>query len=434
MKPTPSSYNMFAPFSPRRPPSPRSPIAGPVEGPIQGPVEGPIEGPVEGRVEGPSSEPKGHSLPTYKRGAGQMELRSPINREAITKEAALEGFPRAPSNVVSSISYMHVILYSTSPPSPPYDFFDHHRSLSKRQRVSLSPYLFTLVMEVLSLLINKKIEESDNFKFHWRFSKVKLTHLCFADDPMIFSHGDPGYVDVIKSALEDFSRCSGLKPNLEKSLVFFGNVPVHSKAAILEILPFPVSTLPIKTRMSNWKNKTFSFTGRLQLIKSVVSSLQVYWSSVFILPKFVSNEIEKLMRGFLWTHDDSVKGKAKTVWTDLSTPKPVVPWFKIVWFSQNIHGHSFILWLAINKRLNTQDRVAVWNKVDELKCPLCSSVMDDHNHLFFSNCKWLFAYVENMILLDVMKVCYCFGIMAIFNGGGSWSGNVLAGKKMMEDG
>ncbi|GJR83130.1 RNA-directed DNA polymerase, eukaryota, reverse transcriptase zinc-binding domain protein [Tanacetum coccineum] len=70
------------PPSPRRPHSPRSPVAGPVEG--------------------PSSEPKGHSLSTYKRGAGQIEL--PINREAITE----------------------VILYSASPPSPPYDFSDHH--------------------------------------------------------------------------------------------------------------------------------------------------------------------------------------------------------------------------------------------------------------------------------------------------------------------
>ncbi|GKB32378.1 hypothetical protein Tco_0871779 [Tanacetum coccineum] len=38
------------------------------------------------------------------------------------------GFPQDPSNVVSSISYMHVILYSESPPSP-YHFLDHHRIL-----------------------------------------------------------------------------------------------------------------------------------------------------------------------------------------------------------------------------------------------------------------------------------------------------------------
>ncbi|GKG33159.1 hypothetical protein Tco_0430669, partial [Tanacetum coccineum] len=54
-----------------RPPSPRSPVAGPVEGPVEGLVEGPVEGLVEGPVEGPSSEPKGHNHSTYKRGAGQ---------------------------------------------------------------------------------------------------------------------------------------------------------------------------------------------------------------------------------------------------------------------------------------------------------------------------------------------------------------------------
>ncbi|GJR83128.1 RNA-directed DNA polymerase, eukaryota, reverse transcriptase zinc-binding domain protein [Tanacetum coccineum] len=257
-------------------------------------------------------------------------------------------------------------------------------------------------MEVLSLLINKKIEESDNFKFHWRFSKVKLTHLCFADDLMIFSHGDPSYVDVIKSVLEDFSRCSGLKHNLEKSLVFFGNVPVHSKAAILEILPFPVSTLPIKylgvplistrlykhhcaplinkvrMRMSNWKNKTFSFAGRLQLIKSVVSSLQVYWSSVFILPKFVSNEIEKLMRGFLWTHGDSVKGKAKVKWKDRLADKNIGErsfwdililndvcwgWRKILMYRDSIRKHV----IRIGNGRNTYVCFDSWSSIG----PLC---------------------------------------------------------------
>ena len=49
----------------------------------------------------------------------------------------------------------------------------------------------------------------------------------------------------------------------------------------------------------------------------------------------------------------------------------------------------FFLWLAINQKLNTQDKVAVWNKVDDLKCPLCSSVMDNHNHLFF-DCDYSF--------------------------------------------
>ncbi|GJY37651.1 hypothetical protein Tco_0424015 [Tanacetum coccineum] len=73
----------------------------------------------------------------------------------------------------------------------------------------------------------------------------------------------------------------------------------------------------VKMRLSNWKNKTLSFAGRLQLIKFVIGSLQVYWPSVFILPKFISNEIEKLMRGFLWCHGKSPKGKAKVKWKDV---------------------------------------------------------------------------------------------------------------------
>ncbi|GJZ29275.1 RNA-directed DNA polymerase, eukaryota, reverse transcriptase zinc-binding domain protein [Tanacetum coccineum] len=114
-----------------------------------------------------------------------------------------------------------------------------------RQGDPLSPYLFTLVMEVLSLLINKKIEESKDFKFHWRCSKVKLTHLCFADDWMIFSHGDHDSVAIIKFAMEDFSRFSGLKPSLEKSWVFFRNVSVQAQNAILEVFPFSIGVLPI---------------------------------------------------------------------------------------------------------------------------------------------------------------------------------------------
>lgn len=38
-----------------------------------------------------------------------------------------------------------------------------------------------------------------DFKFHWRCSKVNLTHLCFADDLMIFSHGDTDFISIIKS-------------------------------------------------------------------------------------------------------------------------------------------------------------------------------------------------------------------------------------------
>nr|GEY17606.1 hypothetical protein [Tanacetum cinerariifolium] len=56
---------------------------------------------------------------------------------------------------------------------------------------------------------------------------------------------------------------------------------------------------------------------RLQLIKSVVISTQVYWASFFILPKAVNAEIEQLMRSFLWSHGELRRGHAKVKWKDV---------------------------------------------------------------------------------------------------------------------
>lgn len=41
----------------------------------------------------------------------------------------------------------------------------------------------------------------------------------------------------------------------------------------------------------------------------------------FILPKYVANEIDKLMRGFLWSHGESRKGMAKIKWKDVCSFK-----------------------------------------------------------------------------------------------------------------
>ncbi|GKD25642.1 RNA-directed DNA polymerase, eukaryota, reverse transcriptase zinc-binding domain protein [Tanacetum coccineum] len=73
---------------------------------------------------------------------------------------------------------------------------------------------------------------------------------------------------------------------------------------------------------------------------------------------------------------DVVKWKSKngglydfsvsTVWDDIRKSNPVVPWAKLVWFSQCIPHHSFILWLAILGRLKTHDSMRNWDKVDNL--------------------------------------------------------------------
>ncbi|GJZ39109.1 RNA-directed DNA polymerase, eukaryota, reverse transcriptase zinc-binding domain protein [Tanacetum coccineum] len=123
-------------------------------------------------------------------------------------------------------------------------FFKGNRGL--RQGDPLSSYLFTLVMDVFSLMLNRRIAEDGRFKFHWRCEKVSLSHLYFANDLMIFSKADKNSVSIIKSAIGEFNNASGLKPNINKSIIFFGNVPGHLKDSILKIMPFSVGSLPIR--------------------------------------------------------------------------------------------------------------------------------------------------------------------------------------------
>ncbi|KAL2248034.1 UNVERIFIED_CONTAM: hypothetical protein Sindi_2655700, partial [Sesamum indicum] len=56
----------------------------------------------------------------------------------------------------------------------------------------------------------------------------------------------------------------------------------------------------IDARINGWEGISLSYAGRVQIIKSVLSALSLYWASAFILPKKVINEIEKRLRTFLW--------------------------------------------------------------------------------------------------------------------------------------
>jgi len=52
----------------------------------------------------------------------------------------------------------------------------------------------------------------------------------------------------------------------------------------------------IKNRLSNWKSKFLSFGGRLILLKSVLSSLSVYFLSFFKAPIGINSSIESLFK------------------------------------------------------------------------------------------------------------------------------------------
>lgn len=68
----------------------------------------------------------------------------------------------------------------------------------------------------------------------------------------------------------------------------------------------------VSARIDSWLVKNLSFAGRLQLISSVLCSLQVFWSHVVILPKKVIHVLEQKFNRFLWCGQDT--SKAKVAW------------------------------------------------------------------------------------------------------------------------
>ncbi|GJY15051.1 reverse transcriptase domain-containing protein [Tanacetum coccineum] len=199
-------------------------------------------------------------------------------------------------------------------------------------------------MEVFTLMLRRRVRSS-NFTYHRYCSKLDLINLCFADDLFLFAHGDVHSVSIIKEALDEFKDASGLNPSMPKSKAYFCNVLNHIKLDILHVLPFEEDRLPVKylgvplvssrlifkdckelldkvsNRVNNWKNKFLSIGGRLQLIQSVLSSLNVFWASVFALPSRVLLDIEQSMRKFLWSQGGLSRGKAKVAWEVVCLPK-----------------------------------------------------------------------------------------------------------------
>ncbi|GKA59321.1 RNA-directed DNA polymerase, eukaryota, reverse transcriptase zinc-binding domain protein [Tanacetum coccineum] len=224
-----------------------------------------------------------------------------------------------------------------------HGFFKAGRGL--RQGDPISPYLFTLVMEVLNLMIKRHVVAEKKFKYHWGCKELKITSLCFADDLLMLCHGDLVSASVLRRGLDDFCLCSGLLPSMSKSEAFFGNVSSSVKADIGLVMPFKEGVLPIKylgvpmvskritdrdckvmvevirKRVGDWRNKSLSFAGRLQLISSILNSLQVYWSALFMLPIHTCNQIDRILKNFLWTGGGSNKGIVSVSWKEICKPK-----------------------------------------------------------------------------------------------------------------
>ena len=82
-----------------------------------------------------------------------------------------------------------------------------------------------------------------------------------------------------------------------------------------------------------------------------------------------------------WLLSSSGRFSVCSAWDLVRENKPHVTWKHIVWYSGNIPKASFILWLAVKKKLGTQDRFPLLPQGN--LCLLCNIQRETHDHLFF---------------------------------------------------
>lgn len=113
-----------------------------------------------------------------------------------------------------------------------------------RQGDPMSPYMFVLAMEGLSRLLGSRFEPG-NIGYHPRTYELKISHLMFADDVMIFFDDSSGSLHGITECLDDFASWSGLRINISKTELFHtGLNPSDSRD--ISAYGFPIGTLPIR--------------------------------------------------------------------------------------------------------------------------------------------------------------------------------------------
>lgn len=109
----------------------------------------------------------------------------------------------------------------------------------------MSPLLFVLGMEYLSRMLNSACS-AEMFKFHPSCRKLRLNHLCFADDLMLFSKGDIDSIPVLCQCLDKFASTSGLHANKNKSSIYIVGLPLEVREDIALQMSLPLGNLPFR--------------------------------------------------------------------------------------------------------------------------------------------------------------------------------------------
>lgn len=194
-----------------------------------------------------------------------------------------------------------------------------------RQGDPLSPFLFIILLELLSRMLFRLEEEDKIQGIKLGRNSPAISHLFFADDLMLFFRANEENVSKIAECLNQFCKWTGQMISVSKSgYVFSKNTKAGAKAQIKFLLnmkelqrdtkylgnplflnknknvAFAGLFSKLERKLEGWKAKLLSQVGRCTLIKIVISSTPIYTMSANKLPFLWSRKVDKMACKFFW--------------------------------------------------------------------------------------------------------------------------------------
>jgi hypothetical protein len=194
--------------------------------------------------------------------------------------------------------------------------------------------LFIICAEGLSALIRQAEHKGDLHGIKICRNAPIISHLFFADDCFLFFKSTTNEATVLKNILSVYEVASGQTINLQKSEFYCNrNVPPEVRgdiAALLGVtqvlgtgkylgLPSMIGRSKKATfkfikdiiwkKINSWSSRHLSQAGREVMIKSILQSIPTYVMSIFILPRTLTEDIEKMPNSYrpatIWWHHKS---------------------------------------------------------------------------------------------------------------------------------
>lgn len=205
-----------------------------------------------------------------------------------------------------------------------------------RQGDPLSPLLFVLAQQVLSLNLQKLINTGRIGSYKVGRNEMSLSHLLYAEAVLLFTNGSSRSLHAPMGLLHSYEKSSRQSVSLEKSSFYVGRKAAHRATQIRQITGMVLREFPIRylgvpifagrsklfyfehlvdkvhRKLEGWKAQLLNFAGKLTLIKSVLSSMHTYTLASTNVPSTTIKRIEQIMFNFLW-HS---KGENRVHWVN----------------------------------------------------------------------------------------------------------------------